>query len=423
MTVVLGSQWGDEGKGKIVDLLATKADIVCRAQGGNNAGHTVVIGEKFYDFHLLPSGIVNKNCKSVIGNGVVVNLPELLQEALKNEEKGLLWWKDNLIISDRAHLVFNFHQKIDAALETMKGGSKLGTTKKGIGPTYSSKAGRVNLRICDLIGDSQKFYKKLNALINLFSKQYPDIFMDVDQIFKEYMNIKEIIKPMVQDTVHYINQKVHSSERLNILVEGANATMLDIDFGSYPYVTSSNCSVGGVCTGLGVPPSLIGDVIGIVKAYTTRVGSGPFPTEQQNEIGETLQQVGREYGVTTGRKRRCGWLDLVVVGYAHVINNFTSIAVTKLDILDGFDELKIGVAYIHNGQKLPLFPASLDILEEVEVEYISLPGWKCSTSDCKQFFDLPVNAQNYIEKIQEYLHVPVKYIGVGQKRSAVIKVE
>lgn len=422
VSVVLGTQWGDEGKGKIVDLLATKADVVCRVQGGNNAGHTVVIGEKSYDFHLLPSGIVNKNCKVVIGNGVVVNLPELLIEAKKNEDKGLTWWRENLIISDRAHLVFNFHQEIDGNLEAMKGKAKLGTTKKGIGPTYSSKAGRVNLRVGDLVGDEEKFKSKLKDLVAFMTHHYPNVNCDAEELYQQYSVIRETIKPMVNDTVHYMHEYLHSPNKVNILIEGANATMLDIDFGTYPYVTSSNCTVGGVCTGLGVPPRSIGDVIGIVKAYTTRVGGGPFPTEQENEIGESLQKIGHEVGVTTGRKRRCGWLDLVVVQYAHVINNFTSLAVTKLDILDTFEELKIGIAYHHKGEKLPQFPASLDVLSEVEVEYISLPGWLCDTSSCKTYQDLPEKARNYIEIIQHHLSVPVKYIGIGPRRSAVIEV-
>lgn len=422
VSVVLGSQWGDEGKGKIVDLIATKADIVCRVQGGNNAGHTVVVGDTHYDFHLLPSGIVNNKCISVIGSGVVVNLPELIKEARKNEEKGLTWWKDNLIISDRAHLVFDFHQEIDGNLESMKGSKKLGTTKKGIGPTYSSKAGRVNLRVGDLMGDDGVFRKKLEDLVFLYKQQYPAVNFDIDRLCKEYSEIKTLIQPMVKDTVHYLHQQLHSDKPVNILVEGANATMLDIDFGTYPFVTSSNCTIGGVCTGLGVPPGAVGNVIGIVKAYTTRVGTGPFPTEQLNQIGEDLQRIGHEFGVTTGRRRRCGWLDLVVVQYAHVLNNFTSIAITKLDILDDFDELKIGVAYKHKGKQIPLFPASLEVLSEVEVEYITMPGWKTSTASCKTFGDLPENARNYVKAVEDFLHIPVSHIGVGKKRSAVIEV-
>uniref|UniRef100_H2YFX0 Adenylosuccinate synthetase n=1 Tax=Ciona savignyi TaxID=51511 RepID=H2YFX0_CIOSA len=410
VTVVLGTQWGDEGKGKVVDLLATEADIVCRVQGGNNAGHTVVVKDQIYDFHLLPSGIINKDCKAVIGNGVVIGFPP-----------GLTWWKENLIVSDRAHIVFSFHQQIDGLLEAMKGHGKLGTTKKGIGPTYSSKAGRMGLRVSDLVGSEAGFETKFRALAELYQQQFPDLQIDIEAQLELYKGYKAQLQPLVKDVVHYMNEEINSTEKKRILVEGANATMLDIDFGTYPYVTSSNCTVGGVCTGLGIPPNSVGDVVGIVKAYTTRVGSGPFPTEQQNSIGQTMQKVGHEFGVTTGRLRRCGWLDLMIVKYSHVLNNLTSIAVTKLDILDGFDEIKIGVAYKHNGKTLPLFPASLEILSEVEVDYVTMPGWSVPTSECRRYEDLPVNARNYINKIQEILQVPVKWIGVGQSRTAIIK--
>ncbi|XP_076816792.1 adenylosuccinate synthetase isozyme 1-like [Clavelina lepadiformis] len=421
VTVVLGAQWGDEGKGKVVDLLATDADIVCRVQGGNNAGHTVVVGDKMFDFHLLPSGIVNKNCKAVIGNGVVVNIPELFGEAKKNEAKGLTWWRDNLIVSDRAHIVFRFHQEIDGLLETMKGKQKLGTTKKGIGPTYSCKAGRMSIRISELMGSEKIFKERLSALANMYMLQFENLQIDIDAEVKKCIEFREDLRPLVKDVVHYMNEAIHSSDSKNILIEGANATMLDIDFGTYPFVTSSNCTIGGVCTGLGIPPNSIGDVVGVVKAYTSRVGSGPFPTEQENVIGETLQRVGHEYGVTTGRPRRCGWLDLMIVKYSHMLNNYAWIAITKLDILDDFEEIKVGVAYKHNGQSLPAFPASLEVLEEVEVEYITLPGWKAPTSVCREYHELPQNAKNYLKKIQDILQIPVKWVGVGQARSAMIQ--
>lgn len=422
VTVVLGAQWGDEGKGKIVDLLATSCDIVCRVQGGNNAGHTVVVGDQEYDFHLLPSGIVNKSCKAVIGNGVVVNIPELLLEAMKNEKKGLTWWKDNLIISDRAHLVFDFHQELDAIFEARKGANKLGTTKKGIGPAYSCKASRMGLRICDLMGEPELFKTKLAALAKSYMDSFSELQINVEELFQKYMDYKQILKPMVRDVVWFMNSELEAADHKNILVEGANATMLDIDFGTYPFVTSSNCTVGGVCTGIGIAPSRIGEVIGIVKAYTTRVGTGPLPTEQLNDIGDTLQRVGHEFGVTTGRRRRCGWLDLVVIKYAHLINNFTCIALTKLDILDGLSELKIGIGYKYKGESIPLFPASLECFEDIEVEYLTLPGWNTSTSGCKEYKDLPAEAQRYVEAIRDFLEVPVKWVGVGQERSACIQV-
>lgn len=422
VTVVLGAQWGDEGKGKIVDLLATNADVVCRVQGGNNAGHTVVVGDQEYDFHLLPSGIVNKCCKAVIGNGVVVNIPELLGEAMKNEKKGLTWWKDNLIISDRAHLVFDFHQELDAIFEQRKGANKLGTTKKGIGPAYSCKASRMGIRVCDLMGNPDIFKQKLETLVQSYTTAYPDLKIDVELLYNRYMDYKQILKPMVQDVVYFMNSELDDPSHKNVLVEGANATMLDIDFGTYPFVTSSNCTIGGVCTGIGIAPCRIGEVIGIVKAYTTRVGTGPLPTEQLNDIGDTLQRVGHEFGVTTGRRRRCGWLDLVVIKYAHLINNFTCIALTKLDILDGLSELKIGIGYKSKGVSIPLFPASLECFDDIEVDYITLPGWKTCTSGCKEYKDLPPEAQAYVEAIRDFLRIPVKWVGVGQERSACIQV-
>nr|CAB3220381.1 adenylosuccinate synthetase isozyme 2 [Phallusia mammillata] len=422
VTVILGAQWGDEGKGKLVDLIATKADVVCRVQGGNNAGHTVVVGKQKFDFHLLPSGIINENCKAVIGNGVVINIPELLSEAKKNEGKGLTWWRKNLVISDRAHIVFSFHQQVDQILEEMKGNQKLGTTKKGIGPTYACKAGRMNLRISDLLGCEKIFAEKFHALAKFYQQQYPGLEINEKEQIDEYLGYKKELKPMVKDVVKFMHEYLHSSGKKSIVVEGANATMLDIDFGTYPFVTSSNCTVGGVCTGLGIPPSSIGNVIGIVKAYTSRVGSGPFPTEQLNDIGQNLQTIGFEFGVTTGRKRRCGWLDLVVVRYAHMINNFSSIAITKLDILDTFESVKIGVAYKRNGEVLSVFPASLEVLEDVEVEYITLPGWQSSTCECRNFSELPYQAKVYLKTIQDLLQVPVRWVGVGQARSEIIEI-
>nr|XP_039259104.1 adenylosuccinate synthetase-like [Styela clava] len=421
-TVVLGTQWGDEGKGKIIDLLATKADIVCRAQGGNNAGHTVVVNDQKYYFHLLPSGLINPKCKAVIGNGCVVHVPSLFKEVESNEEKGLTWWRENLIVSERAHLVFDFHHAVDGMQEAQKGTKKLGTTKKGIGPTYSTKAARHGIRIGELMGNREYFAEKYRQLAMMFQKQFPDLEIDIESELLRYDELREKLRPLVKDAVLFMHEVTQSQEEKNILVEGANATMLDIDFGTYPFVTSSNCSVGGICTGLGLPPSSIGNVVGVVKAYTSRVGAGPFPTEQCNEIGDTLQEVGKEFGVTTGRRRRCGWLDLVMVKYAHVINNLSSIALTKLDILDNFEELKIGIAYTHKGEKLPQFPATLEVLRDVEVEYLTLPGWKQSTVSCRTFEELPYNAQCYVNKIQEILQVPIQWIGVGQSRDSIIQV-
>ncbi|KAK3538052.1 hypothetical protein QTP70_027406 [Hemibagrus guttatus] len=428
VTVVLGAQWGDEGKGKVVDLLATEADIVCRCQGGNNAGHTVVVEGTEYDFHLLPSGIINTKCISLIGNGVVIHLPGLFEEIDKNEKKGLKGWEKRLIISDRAHIVFDFHQAVDGMQEVQRQaqeGKNIGTTKKGIGPTYACKASRTGLRICDLLADFKEFSTKFKNLVQQYQSMYPALKVDVEGELKKLkasqkLDYAERIRPMVRDGVYFMYDAIHGTLK-KILVEGANAALLDIDFGTYPFVTSSNCTVGGVCTGLGIPPANIGDVYGVSKAYTTRVGIGAFPTEQLNAVGELLQTRGHEVGVTTGRKRRCGWLDLVILRYAHMINGFTAIALTKLDILDVLDEIKVGIAYKLNGKRIPHFPANMEVLQKVEVEYETLPGWKTDTSTARKWNDLPPKAQNYIRFVENHIGVPIKWVGVGKSRECMIQ--
>uniref|UniRef100_A0AAY4DIY3 Adenylosuccinate synthetase n=1 Tax=Denticeps clupeoides TaxID=299321 RepID=A0AAY4DIY3_9TELE len=390
--VVLGAQWGDEGKGKVVDLLAQDADMVCRCQGGNNAGHTVVVDSVEYDFHLLPSGIINPSVTAFIGNGVVIHLPGLFEEAEKNEKKG----KGQSVVI------------------------VLGTTKKGIGPVYSAKAARSGLRICDLLSDFEEFSERYKVLAQQYKSMYPTLEIDIDGELEKLKAYVDRIKPMVQDGVYYMYEALHGRPK-KILVEGANAALLDIDFGTYPFVTSSNCTVGGVCTGLGMPPQNVGEVYGVVKAYTTRVGIGAFPSEQDNEIGDLLQTRGKEVGVTTGRKRRCGWLDLVLVKYAHMINGFTALALTKLDILDVFEEIKVGVAYKVDEELVPYFPANQEVLHKVEVQYETLPGWKSDTSTARTFEELPENAQKYVRFIEDQLGVPVKWIGVGKSRESMIQ--
>ncbi|CAO2638587.1 Adenylosuccinate synthetase isozyme 2, partial [Lemmus lemmus] len=420
VTVVLGAQWGDEGKGKVVDLLAQDADIVCRCQGGNNAGHTVVVDSVEYDFHLLPSGIINPNVTAFIGNGVVIHLPGLFEEAEKNVQKGLDGWEKRLIISDRAHIVFDFHQAADGIQEQQRQEQSLGTTKKGIGPVYSSKAARSGLRMCDLVSDFDGFSERFKVLANQYKSIYPTLEIDIEGELQKLKGYMERIKPMVRDGVYFLYEALHGPPK-KILVEGANAALLDIDFGTYPFVTSSNCTVGGVCTGLGMPPQNVGEVYGVVKAYTTRVGIGAFPTEQDNEVGELLQTRGREFGVTTGRKRRCGWLDLVLLKYAHMINGFTALALTKLDILDMFTEIKVGVAYKLDGEIIPHFPANQEVLNKVEVQYKTFPGWNTDISNARTFKELPVNAQNYVRFIEDELQIPVKWIGVGKSRESMIQ--
>jgi len=419
VSVIVGSQWGDEGKGKLVDILATTADIVCRCQGGNNAGHTVVVGEKRYAFHILPSGLINKNAMNVIGNGVVVHIPQLFQELDEIEAQGVKDCEKRLIISDRAHLVFDLHQEADRIKESGK--SSIGTTKKGIGPTYASKAQRLSLRVCDLVGNFDVFSEKFKLLANHFQRLYPGLEVDIKGELCKYKKYAERVRPLVHDTVAYMNQALQDPN-LSIVVEGANAMMLDIDFGTYPYVTSSNCSIGGVCTGLGIPPNAIGDVYGLIKAYTTRTGAGVFPTELLDDTGDRLQELGSEWGVTTGRRRRCGWLDLVTIKYSHMINCFSALALAKLDILDDFDEIKIGVAYRLNGVLLDSYPTTQELLGDIEVDYITLPGWKQSISDCRSFDELPNNAQRYVRKIEQLVQIPIRWVGVGPTRDAMISI-
>ncbi|KAK9703323.1 Adenylosuccinate synthase [Basidiobolus ranarum] len=418
VTVVLGAQWGDEGKGKLVDLLGADIDLCARCQGGNNAGHTIVANGIKYDFHMLPSGLVNPDCHNLLGNGVVVHLPAFFQELETIINKGLDC-EDRIFVSDRAHLVLDLHQIVDGLKEDELGRGSIGTTKKGIGPAYASKANRDGIRIHHLF-DEEVFNSKFRSLVEKKRKRYGHFEYDVEAELVRYRQLAQRIKPFVVDGVSYIHKAL--SENKNVLVEGANAIMLDIDFGTYPYVTSSNTGVAGVCTGLGIPPRSIGKVIGVVKAYTTRVGGGPFPTELHDEDGERLQSIGAEVGVTTGRKRRCGWLDLVVLKYSHMINGYSSINITKLDVLDTFPEIKVATAYKLNGEVMDSFPADLGTLGKVEVQYETLPGWQSDISKCRKFEELPVNAQKYVQYIENFLGTKVEWIGVGASRDAMIHI-
>ncbi|KAI0224287.1 Adenylosuccinate synthase [Massospora cicadina] len=418
ITVVLGAQWGDEGKGKLVDILAQEADVCARCQGGNNAGHTIVVGTKKYDFHLLPSGLVNPNCISVIGNGVVAHLPSLFEELEKLKASGLDC-EHQLIVSDRAHLVFDIHQIVDGLKEVELGRGSIGTTKKGIGPAYSSKASRSGIRVHHLLNDFADFEQRFRKSVATRKRRYGEFAYDVDGEVARYRQLAERLRPLARDTIQLIHEALAQKKR--ILVEGANAIMLDIDFGTYPYVTSSNTGIGGVCTGLGVPPNKIGKVVGVVKAYTTRVGGGPFPTEQLNDVGEKLQTIGCEVGVTTGRKRRCGWLDLVVLRYSCMVNGYTSLNLTKLDVLDTFPEVKVATEYQLDGKPLPSFPADLSVLERVEVKYETFPGWEADISQCRTFSELPANTQSYVRFIETFLDTKVEWIGVGPARDAMIR--
>ncbi|CAK7342998.1 unnamed protein product [Dovyalis caffra] len=418
---VLGSQWGDEGKGKLVDILAQHFDIVARCQGGANAGHTIYNSEgKKFALHLVPSGILNEDTLCVIGNGVVVHLPGLFEEIDGLETNGVSC-KGRILVSDRAHLLFDFHQEIDGLREAELAKSFIGTTKRGIGPCYSSKMIRNGIRVCDL-RYMDTFPQKLDVLLSDAASRFKSFKYGPEMLKEEverYKRFAERLEPFVTDTVHFMNESI--SNKKKILVEGGQATMLDIDFGTYPFVTSSSPSAGGICIGLGIAPRAVGDLIGVVKAYTSRVGSGPFPTEILGQEGDLLRFAGQEFGTTTGRPRRCGWLDVVALKYVCQINGFSSLNLTKLDVLSEFSEIQIGVSYKQiDGTLIESFPGDLCLLEELKVEYEILPGWKCDISSIRNYADLPKAAQQYVERIEELVGVPIHYIGVGPGRDALI---
>ncbi|KAI0310754.1 Adenylosuccinate synthetase [Amylostereum chailletii] len=422
-TVVLGAQWGDEGKGKLVDILSADVDVCARCAGGNNAGHTIVVPigpEKVrttFAFHLLPSGLINQKVTGLIGSGVVVHVPSFFAELDTLQAQGLDC-TDRLFISDRAHLVFDFHQIVDGLKEVELGGSSIGTTKKGIGPAYSAKASRSGLRVHHLF-DHATFADKFRKIVEGRFKRYGHFEYDTEGEIVRYKALSERLKPYVVDGVVFLHNALSSGKR--VLVEGANALMLDLDYGTYPFVTSSSTTIGGVCTGLGIPPRRIGKTIGVVKAYTTRVGGGPFPTEQLNDIGVHFQEVGREYGTTTGRRRRCGWLDLVVLKHSCLINGYDALNLTKLDILDEITDIKVAVKYTVDGKELEGFPADLDTLAKVDVQYTTLPGWNASIAHTTAWEDLPENCRAYVAFIEDFLGVPVEWIGVGPGRESMIR--
>lgn len=416
-TVILGAQWGDEGKGKLVDDLSQKSDIVARCAGGANAGHTIVVDGVTYKFHLLPSGLVAPKPVCLIGNGVVLDVVSLFEEIDYLTAQGIKNVDSRVKVSDRAHIVFKMHKKEDKARETARqnnSGTALGTTGKGIGPAYSSKMDRDGIRVCDLIGNFAQFQSKYFELSKAMGADSEDMTELV-----EMRRLANRIRPMVVDSILYLHDALKAGK--SVLVEGANAAMLDIDHGTYPFVTSSNCTIGGVCTGLGVPPTRIGSVIGIVKAYSTRVGKGPFPTELTCEIGKHLQTVGNEYGTTTGRLRRCGWIDCVVLRYSSMINGYTSLNLTKLDVLTGLKTLMIGVSYQDNTKAYESMPADLDTLEKCGVLYQCLPGWgDVDISKVKNYNDLPVQAKTYVERIEKLVGIPIRYVGVGPGRDSTL---
>ena len=413
---VVGTQWGDEGKGKAIDYLATRADMVVRAQGGNNAGHSVVIDGKKYALHLIPSGVLNPSAVNIIGNGVVFDPAGFFEEVENLEKDGID--TSNIYISDRAHIVFPYHKMLDALSEAAKGKSKVGTTNKGIGPCYMDKVERTGLRLCDMM-DDDIFVKKLSEQIDrknqIITKVYGAEAIDKETMVAEYLEYARKLRPYVRDTSVMVYEAIKSGRK--VLFEGAQGAMLDIDLGTYPYVTSSHPISGGFTTGAGVGPQSIEEVIGIVKAYTTRVGAGPFVTEEDNEIGDAIREIGHEYGVTTGRPRRCGWLDLVVIRYAARINGLTGISLMLLDVLDQFETVNVCVGYeTPDGEVITDFPASLDLLEACKPVYKELKGWNTSTTECRTYEALPQEAKDYIGVIEEFTGIPVRIISVGPDR-------
>lgn len=417
--VISGAQWGDEGKGKIVDYLAQQADTVVRFQGGSNAGHTVTVGGEEYKLRLLPSGILYKGTTCVIGNGVVVDPQCLLEELDSMNSRGVD--TSGIRISNRAHVVMPWHKLFDELGEELRGSSKIGTTKRGIGPCYMDKADRIGIRICDLI-DREEFAAKVKNILRVknltLQKVYNHAPLDADEIIAEYESYAERIRPFVCDTITLLNAQIDAGKK--ILFEGAQATMLDIDYGTYPYVTSSHPISGGVGIGAGVAPKKIDTVVGVVKAYCTRVGEGPFPTEQLNDIGDKLRTAGHEFGTVTGRPRRTGWLDACVVKYAGQLSGTDYMAVTRLDILDSFDEIKMCTAYRVGGKIIDEIPASLKILAQVEPVYETFAGWKTDISKIRRYEDLPANARRYLERMAEVTGIALGIVSVGPNRDQTI---
>ena len=418
--VIVGGQWGDEGKGKIVDVLTEKADVVARYQGGHNAGHTVVINNEKFVLHLIPSGILHKNKLCVIGNGVVIEPSALIEEMNGLKGRGVAVGK-NLIISKNAHLIMPYHIALDKANEKVRGSKKIGTTGRGIGPTYVDKMARTGIRVVDLYYPKvlkEKLAANLKEINYLLKNRYKAKGFTTGGILRKYAGYAEKLSRYVEDTDIVINDMIAKDRR--VLFEGAQGTLLDVDHGTYPFVTSSSAVAGGACTGLGVGPTKIAKVLGVVKAYTTRVGGGPFPTEITGVVGEELRRRGGEFGATTGRPRRCGWLDFVGLRHALRVNGLTGIAITKLDILDALDAIKVCVAYRYGNSIHREFPKEFSLLEEAVPVYEEIEGWKESTVGIKKFEKLPRNAQKYIRKIEDILGVKVDMVSTGQRRDELI---
>jgi len=417
--VVIGTQWGDEGKGKIVDYLAEQADVIARYQGGNNAGHTVVVDGNEFKLHLLPSGILYQGKTCVIGNGVVIDPAVLIKEMNGMKEKGID--ASGLRISNRAHVIMPYHRLLDEMEEISRADQKIGTTKRGIGPCYMDKNARSGIRMVDLLHEEEfcaKLKRNLEAKNHLLQAVYGTNGFDYETMKKEYLAYAEQLRPYVVDTAAVLDRSVKAGQK--ILFEGAQATQLDLDHGTYPYVTSSHPIAGGACVGAGIGPTKISKVIGVVKAYTTRVGEGPFPTELLDATGDLIREEGHEYGTTTGRPRRCGWLDACVIRYAGYVSGIDYMAITRLDILDKLPTLKLCVAYKYKGEIINEFPASLTVLDQVEPIYEEIPGWQEPTSHIRRYEELPLNARKYLERLSEVADIKIGVVSVGPGREQTI---
>lgn len=420
VTLILGAQWGDEGKGKIVDLLSQNADIVARYQGGANAGHTIVINGKKFVLHLIPSGILTPGVISVIGNGVVIDPVALMEEIKTLEELGIQV-KGRLFISHKAHLIMPYHKLIDQIQEKTKSGTSIGTTGRGIGPAYNDKARRIGIRIVDLLNRKtfeEKLRINLNENNNILEKIYQHEALDIESIINQFLEFDKLIDPYITDTTLLLNDAIADGKI--IYAEGAQGCLLDIDHGTYPFVTSSNPTAGGACTGLGIAPTTISNIIGVVKAYSTRVGNGPFPTELLDVSGERLRKIGFEFGATTGRPRRCGWLDLVALKYSVMINGIKEIALTKLDVLDEFEEILVCTGYKVGDKLLKSFPADVSTLEQVEPVYIAFKGWNKSLAEIRNYSDFPEETLNYFKFIELFTGATIKVVSVSPDREGTV---
>ncbi len=420
-SVVTGAQWGDEGKGKIIDILSESSDYIIRYQGGNNAGHTVVIDGESFILHLIPSGILHKGKTCIIGNGVVVNPVALIDEIEKLNARGIKAGK-NLLISEQAHIIFPYHWKMDELREIAKGRSKIGTTKRGIGPCYTDKVSRCGIRMADLL-DVNIFSRKLKANLKEKNAILRNVYgfkgYSLATLSRQYMGYRKKIKGYIKDTTVIINKALDDKKR--VLFEGAQGALLDVDFGTYPYVTSSNSTAGGACIGTGVGPSRIGKVIGVVKAYTTRVGEGPFPTEFSDKLMNIVRTKGKEFGATTGRPRRCGWFDALIVKHAVMVSGITEIVVTKLDVLDDLEKIKVCTGYTYRGKSFKTFPTNIEKLFKVKPQYEEWPGWMSDTSGVRSFNKLPRNAVGYLKRLSDLVGAKISMVSVGSERKQTLK--